>query len=65
VGKTNGVVFILSLLTLFIICRIWFKRTSTKMSNEGGSINFSFNFPFPLEEIFHLPKGLRPAALQA
>jgi hypothetical protein len=24
------------------------------VSEEGGSVTFSFNFPFPLEVIFHL-----------
>ncbi len=32
-----------------------FKGTSTKALEEGGLITFSFNFPFPLEAIFHLP----------
>jgi hypothetical protein len=25
------------------------------VSEEGGSVTFSFNFPFPFEAIFHLP----------
>jgi hypothetical protein len=55
VGKTGGVVAFFSLLTLSVVCKIWFKGTSTKMLKEQGSIIFSFNFPFPLEVIFHLP----------
>jgi hypothetical protein len=55
VGRIGEVVTVLSFLTSFVICRIWFKGTSTKALEEGGSIIFSFNFPFHLEAIFHLP----------
>jgi hypothetical protein len=30
-------------------------KSGSKASEEGGSITFSFNFPFPLEAIFRLP----------
>jgi hypothetical protein len=55
VGKIGGVVAFHSFLTTLIICRVWFKKTSTKASEDEGSVTFSFNFPFPLEAIFHLP----------
>jgi hypothetical protein len=55
VGRTSGVVALLSLLTLSIVYKVLLKRTSTKASKDGGSITFSFNFPFPLEAIFRLP----------
>ncbi len=41
--------------TLSIVYKLSFKRTSIKTSEEGGLITFSFDFPFPLEIIFHLP----------
>ncbi len=53
--RTGGVVVLLSLLTMSVACKIWFKGTSTKVSKEGGSVTFSFNFPFPLEVILCLP----------
>jgi hypothetical protein len=63
VGRTCGVITFLSLLTLFVIYRIWFKGTPKKLLEEEGSIIFPFNFPFPLEAIFHLP--LEPMFLQS
>jgi hypothetical protein len=54
VGIASGVVTLLSLFTLFVVCKVWFKRTSTKALEEGGLVTFSFNFPFPLEAIFCL-----------
>ncbi len=55
VGKIDGIIVLLSLLTSLVVCRVWFKITSTKASKEGILITFSFNFPFPLEAIFCLP----------
>jgi len=61
VGKTYGVVAILSLLISFIVWKLifWLKGTSTKVSwfrsKEGGLVVLSFNFPFPLEVFFCLP----------
>jgi len=52
VGRTGGVVALLSLLISFIVYKVWLKGTPTKALEEGGSITFSFNFPFPLEVIF-------------
>jgi hypothetical protein len=48
-------VALLFLLTLFVVCRVWLKGTSTKVSKEGGLVTFSFNFPYPFKMIFHLP----------
>jgi hypothetical protein len=57
VRRTGGVVALLSLLTLSVVYKIWFKGTSTKALKEGGLVTFSFNFPFPLEVIFCLPQS--------
>jgi hypothetical protein len=54
-GKTGGVVALFFLLTSSLVCKVWLKRTSTKASEEGGLVTFSFNFPFLLEAIFYLP----------
>jgi hypothetical protein len=55
VGRIGGVVAFLSLLTSSVVCKIWFKETSTKALEEGGSVTIFFNFPFPLQVNFHLP----------
>ncbi len=61
-GRTCGVITLLSLFTSSVIYRIWFKRTSTKTSEEGGLVNF----PFPLEVIFCLPPSTYvPAELES
>jgi hypothetical protein len=53
--RTCGVVAFFFLLTSSIIYKVWLKGTSIKVSKEGGLITFSFDFPFLLEAIFHLP----------
>ncbi len=61
VGIIGGVMALLSLILLPFFCRprVWLKETSTKTPwyalEEGGLVIFSLNFPFSLEENFHLP----------
>jgi hypothetical protein len=55
VERTCGVVAFFSLLTSLVVYKVWPKGTSIKVSEEGGLIIFSFNFPFPLGANFHLP----------
>jgi BioD-like phosphotransacetylase family protein len=45
VGKTCGVIALLLLLTSSVVYKAWFKGISTKVSEERGSVTFSFNFP--------------------
>jgi hypothetical protein len=55
VGNTIGIVVFISLLTSFVVYKVWFKGMSIKALEERGSVTLSFNFPFPFEEIFRLP----------
>jgi hypothetical protein len=55
VERIDGVVTFFSFFTLLVVSKVWFKGTSIEALEEGGEVTFSFNFPFPLEAIFHLP----------
>jgi hypothetical protein len=55
VGRIVEVLTLFSFLTSLVASKVYLKGTSTKASKEGVLVTFSFNFPFPLEAIFHLP----------